>query len=210
MNIVDLPLAQIKESPWNPNMVPEDMAEKLRTSLRCYGLVQNLVVRPVDDVYEVIAGNQRLKSLADAECETVPCVVVDLDDAQARLLAQAMNRVHGEDDLGMRAELISQVLEQLPREEVLSVLPETSESLKALSSLGQMEMSEYLQNWQRAQVARLKHLQFQLTSAQLEVIEEALHRMVPMTRENMGDSPNARGTALFLLCKEFLERNVTP
>ena len=35
-------------------------------------------------------------------------------------------------------------------------------------------MAGYLQNWQRAQQARLKHLQFQLTPTQLELVQEAL------------------------------------
>lgn len=90
---------------------------------------------------------------------------MDLNDARARLLAQAFNRIQGEDDLGLRAELIRQVLEALPQEDVLSLLPETAESLAALSSLGQEGMADHLQNWQRAQLARLKHLQFQLTPA---------------------------------------------
>ena len=51
--------------------------------------------------------------------------------------------------LGLRAELVREVLERLPLEEVLSVLPETSESLQALSSLGQEDMAEYLVKWQK-------------------------------------------------------------
>ena len=210
MKVVELPISQIRVAPWNSNVLPQDMEEKLHTSLCQYGLVQNLVVRPVDGSYEVISGNQRLKLLASAGHETVPCVVVDLGEAHSRLLAQGMNHIHGEDDLGLRAELVRRLLAELSREEVLSILPETSESLQALSSLGQEGMARYLENWQRAQAARLRHLQFQLTPPQVEVIEEALHRMIPMTREAMADSPNVRGTALYLLCKAFLEREVAP
>ena len=132
-------------------------------------------------------------------------MVVEPDDVHARLLAQALNRVQGEDDLGLKAELIREVLESLPKEEVLSLLPETTESLAALSSLGQEDMADYLQNWQRAQQARLKHLQFQLTAAQLEVVQEALSQLLPQAKRSQGESPNARGTALYLLCKNYLE-----
>ena len=133
-------------------------------------------------------------------------MVVELDDAPARLLTQALNRVHGEDDLGLRAEVVREVLDKLPQKEVLSLLPETAESLSSLCSLGQEDMAEYLASWQKAQAARLKHLQFQLTSAQTEVVEEVLARLLPGTRESRGDSPNARGTALYLLCLGYLER----
>ena len=134
-----------------------------------------------------------------------PCVVVERDDVHARLLAQALNRVQGEDELGLKAKLIREVLGSFTKEEILSLLPETTESLNALSSLGQQDMADYLQNWQRAQQARLKHLQFQLTTAQLEVIQEALSQLPPQAKQSQGECPNARGTALYLLCKNHLE-----
>ena len=95
-----------------------------------------------------------------------------------------------------------------PEAEVFEVLPETPESLHDLAELGQQDLAEQLRAWQQAQTARLKHLQFQLTESQLEVIEEALSRMLPEARRNMGESPNARGTALFELCKAYLELQV--
>ena len=184
MNVVELPLDRLREALWNPNQMDGAMLGRLKESISRYGIVENLVVRPLEGgAYEVLCGNQRLNVLKNLGLSAAPCVVVDLDDPHARLLAQALNVVHGEDDLGLRAELVREVLERLPLEEVLSVLPETSESLQALSSLGQEDMAEYLVKWQRAQKARLRHLQFQLTVSQLEVIEDALRRMVPMAGE---------------------------
>ena len=179
---------------------------RLTESISRHGLVQNLVVRPLGDAYEVLSGNQRLQVLRGIGDVEVPCVVINLDDARARLLAQALNRVHGEDDLGLRAELVRAVLGKLPQEEVLSLLPETVESLASLCSLGQDDMAGYLQSWQQAQEARLRHLQFQLTTAQMEVVEEVMARLLPRARESKGDSPNARGTALYLLCMGYLDQ----
>jgi hypothetical protein len=136
----------------------------------------------------------------------VPCVVVEADDAHARLLAQALNHVQGQDDLGLQAKLIREVLQSLPPEEVLSLLPDTVQRLQALSTLGQDSIADYLKNWQQAQGARLKHLQFQLTPIQLEVVEEALTQVLPQAKAEPGDSPNARGTALYLLCQAYLEQ----
>ncbi len=207
MHIVDLPLHQLKEAPWNPNKMDDAMQDRLRESIRRYGLVENLVVRPTgENCYEVLSGNQRLGILRGLDITTVPCVVIDLDDAQSRLLAQALNHIEGQDDLGLRAELLRNVLQTAPEREVLAILPETADSLRALASLDQETMAAYLENWQQAQSARLKHLQFQLTSAQLEVVEEVLARILPQAGQVRGESPNTRGTALFLLCKLYLER----
>jgi ParB family chromosome partitioning protein len=207
MKVVDVPIDQIYEAAWNPNQMDEVMHSRLRRSIQRFGLVVPLVVRPVaGECYETIGGAQRLAMLRELDMNSVPCVVVEANDAHARLLAQALNRIQGQDDLGLHAELIREVLQSLPQEEVLQLLPETVQSLQALSSLGQDTMADYLKNWQQAQSARLKHLQFQLTSAQLEIVEEALTQFLPQAKAAPGDSPNAKGTALYILCQAYLEQ----
>ena len=206
MKILHLPIGQILEAGWNANQMDEAMHSRLRHSIERFGLVLPLVVRPTGlDSFETIGGAQRLAMLREMDVNSVPCVVVEADDANARLLSQALNHIQGQDDLGLQAELIREVLQSLPQEEVLQLLPETAQSLQALVSLGQETMADYLKSWQNAQSARLKHLQFQLTPAQLEIVEEALTQLLPLAKGEPGDSPNARGTALFLLCQTYLE-----
>ena len=183
-----------------------DNLTKLGRSIDRYGLVQNLVVRHMEDgTYEMLAGNQRLQVLSRSGIMEVPCVVVELGDGEARLLCQALNRVHGEDDLGLRAELVREVLEAIPQEEVLGILPDTRLGLDGLTNLGRDSMDDYLKNWQAAQAIRLTHLQFQLTREQVEWVEEALEKLMPEARVSRGLSPNARGTALYLMCRKYRE-----
>jgi ParB family chromosome partitioning protein len=132
-------------------------------------------------------------------------VVVKIDDTEARLLSQCLNRIAGEDDLGLRAEMLKEILGQIPEAEVLMLLPETTQGLAALASLGQQDLAGYLQNYQQSQAARLKHLTFQSTPAQMEIIEGALARVLPQVGKTPGDNPNLRGNALYLLCKSYLE-----
>ncbi len=205
MKLTELPVTRLTEATWNPNHMDPAMLSRLRVSIRRFGMVGNLVVRPLPDgLHEVLSGNQRLQVLAELGYTHVPCVVVDLDDSNARLLAQALNRIQGEDDLGMKAELIRHVLDALPQDEVLSLLPETAESLQALAGLGQTDMAEQLQAWQKAQSARLRHLQFQLTNSQLELVEEALESALASSTGD-GSSPNRRGIALSEICRHYLE-----
>ena len=205
MKVVDLPIGQLREAPWNPNEMDSAMMQRLRESLTRFGIVENLVVRPKENGhFEVVGGNHRLRVLSEAGYLTVPCMVVQLDDVQSRLLAQALNRIEGSDDLGLKAELVREVLKELPQEEVIGLLPETAESLQALASLGEGDLAEHLQAWQRAQAARLRHRIFQLSSQQAEVVDEAMGRVMP--RLNLDSSnPNRRGNALFELCKAFLQ-----
>lgn len=211
MEIVELALESITAAGWNPNNMDGEMRERLRRSIQRFGLVVPLVVREVaTGSYETVGGAQRLAAAREMNIDYIPCVVVEADDAEARLLSQCLNRIAGEDDLGLRAELMREVLAVLPAKQVLSLLPETADSLQALAAMGQQDMAEYLQAWQQAQGARLKHLQFRLTPAQLEVVEEVLARLMPQAREFRGDSPNARGTVLYLLCLGYLERERSP
>ncbi len=211
MEIVDIPIGSIHSPQWNSNQMDDATRHRLMASIQRFGLVVPLVVIPNhqrhegDATYQVIGGNQRLGALKECGDQLVPCVVVEFDDAEAMLLSQSLNRIAGVDDLGLRAELLRQVLGQIPEADVLALLPETSQSLQALASLGQQDLAGYIQNWQQSQSARLKHLTFQSTSDQAEVIEAALARVVPGSNEVDSGNPNLRGNALFILCQHYLE-----
>jgi len=205
MKVTDIPLNRLRPAPWNANQMDEPTLTRLKESITRYGLVENLVVRTKgDDFYEVIGGNWRLKVLEEMGFDSVPCVIVNVDDAHARILAQALNRIEGEDDLGLRSDLLRKALESVSEEEVLNILPETADSLNALASMGQEDIASYLQKWQQAQAARLRHMQFQFTGEELPVVERALELALRQMKEKT-DSPNLRGQALVVICQKYLE-----
>jgi len=206
MEIVELSIELLREATWNVNQADEATLQRLRFSIRQFGFVQNLVVRHLGDGYEVLSGNQRLKLLREFNVSKVSCVIVNLDDAHARLFAQALNHIHGDDDLGLRAELIREVLKTIPEGDVLKILPDTMVGLKGMATLGQEAVAGYLQNWEKARAVRLRNLLFKLTSEQLPTIETAIDQMLPEARRQQGVSPNSRGTALYLICKSYLEK----
>ncbi len=181
------------------------MLAHLRTSISRFGLVVPLAVRSVgSESFETVGGAHRLKVARELGMASVPCVVIEADDAGARLLGQALNHIAGSDNLGLRAEVLRDILESMPQEEVRALLPETVASLQALTSIGKQSIAQALQQWEQTQKARLHHLAFQLTDVQLRVVEEALQRLMPMTAIQP-ESPNKRGAALYLLCREYLE-----
>ena len=212
MNVVSLPLGKLIPAPWNPNSMGAAMLDRLTASIRGYGLLIPLVVRPIWNGrrFEVLSGNQRLTVVAGLGLETVPCIIVDLDDAHARLLAQALNHLHGEDDLGLRAELLRTVLEHLPVDEVLAVLPESADGLRQLASLGQQEMAAYLSAWQQAQSARLRHFSAQLTADQWTLVEQVIGEFLPTVAAGDDGNPNRTGLALAKLCQTYLSLRGAP
>lgn len=204
MKVVDIPLTDLRPAGWSPNRMDPGMLARLEASIQRFDILRVLVVRRLPDAgFEVLSGNQLLPLLRQRGDAHASCVVVDVDDANARLVAQAMNAIHGEDDPGLKAELFRAMLERLSEQEVTALLPETSASLQALASLGQQDMAEHLVAWQDAQRARLKHLQLQLTNDQLEVVQAALDRAMQQGLQDEG-SPNRRGTAMVAVCRAYL------
>jgi ParB family chromosome partitioning protein len=137
MKLTTVKLGELHEAQWNANRVSKATLEKIRTSIERYGVVENLVVRPrTEGGYEVLSGNHRLGIYREMKRPSAPCYVIELDDAHARLLAQTLNRTRGEDDPDAYADLLRDVLAQLPAEDVVAVLPETGETLaKVLGEL---------------------------------------------------------------------------
>ncbi len=206
MIIAELPLSQLREASWNPNCMNALMKKRLKESVIRFDVLRFLVVRSIGaGVYEVLAGNKLLGILREMGRPRALCAVVEVGDTHARLLAQALNHIHGEDDLGLRAEVMRDVLASIPEEEVRSLLPETAGSLKALTSLGQQDMASHVRAWQQAQEARLYHLTFQLTKEELALVEQALDKAAREVRGPKGDNPNSRGRALALICRFYLE-----
>jgi ParB family transcriptional regulator, chromosome partitioning protein len=88
--LVELPVDAVSPNARQPREVfDEEELEGLATSIRDMGLLQPIVVRPLEeDRYELVAGERRLRAAKLAELETVPAVVRHTDDAD--LLKEAL------------------------------------------------------------------------------------------------------------------------
>jgi ParB family chromosome partitioning protein len=88
----NLPLDRIHPGPYQPRSVfdPESM-EELADSIRAQGVIQPIVVRPVDGDFEIIAGERRWRAAQLAGIEEIPVIVRDVDDEVAVALALIEN-----------------------------------------------------------------------------------------------------------------------
>ena len=104
-------LDAIRTSPRNPRRRLPDIAE-LAESIRAHGLLQPIVLRPVDGWYEVVAGHRRLAAARELEWAEIPAVVRDANEGEAFLLTLVENLQRN--DLSAQEE--SRALETLVRE----------------------------------------------------------------------------------------------
>lgn len=79
-----IPVDQIHKSPWQPrrHFEPEAL-EDLVHSIRSHGVLQPLLVRPVRDGYQLIAGERRLRACQEADLQEVPVLLMDVSDKEA-------------------------------------------------------------------------------------------------------------------------------
>lgn len=54
----------------------------LRDSIRDVGILMSLLVRPREELYEVVAGNHRFEIAQDLRIDLIPCNVMELSDAE--------------------------------------------------------------------------------------------------------------------------------
>ena len=90
--IVHVPIEKVHKSPWQPrkNIAPEAL-EELSLSVRERGVLQPLLVRRVEDKFELIAGERRLRAAQSAELRQVPVIIMDVSDREALELALIEN-----------------------------------------------------------------------------------------------------------------------
>jgi len=94
---------ELKYYPGNPRKIDEDTLEKLKNSLKEFGIVEPLVINKDN---EVIGGNQRLKVLREMGIKEVPVVVVDLPKGKEKALNLALNKIQGKWDEKLLKEFI--------------------------------------------------------------------------------------------------------
>lgn len=83
---MEIPLAEIKDFPDHPYQVTDDDSmRELVESVKERGLIQPVIVRPVDDGYEMVSGHRRKRAYELAGIENIPARVCELTKDEAIL-----------------------------------------------------------------------------------------------------------------------------
>lgn len=88
----ELSMDQIVPDRNQPRKWFEDEAlQELAASIREHGVLQPLLVRPVEDGYQIVAGERRWRAARLAGLQTIPVNIREMDDAQAMSIALVEN-----------------------------------------------------------------------------------------------------------------------
>src|SRR5690554_4337741 len=84
----EVPIHSIVPNRYQPRMNVEDKAiDELAESIRQYGVLEPIIVRPISKGYELVVGERRWRAAAQAGLERVPALVRGLTDREAMATA---------------------------------------------------------------------------------------------------------------------------
>ncbi len=92
-NIVNIDVNKIIPNKNQPRKIFDGKAlEELSQSIKNYGIIQPITVRKIyDDIYEVVAGERRLKAVKLLSMETIPAVVIEVKEEESAAMALIEN-----------------------------------------------------------------------------------------------------------------------
>lgn len=81
LKVLEIPLEKISTNPYQPRRdFDKQSLEELAESIRRYGVVQPIIVRPLGQHFQLVAGERRLKASRMAGKPTIPSLVRELED----------------------------------------------------------------------------------------------------------------------------------
>ena len=140
MEIKELPLKELKPAAYNPRKKlkkGDKEYEKIKQSLLKFGYVDPIIV---NKDMTVIGGHQRLTVLKDLDYETAKCVIVDLPKEDEKALNIALNKITGQWDDALLADLLLDLQESYLNLDLTGFEPPEIDDI--LSNIHDKELSE--------------------------------------------------------------------
>lgn len=136
LDVLSVPVGTLRANPWNPNVVPENVAAALEQSVDAYGFIDPVLVRPIRGGYEIIDGEHRwIAARANGETH-VDVIVRDLSDADAKKLTVILNEARGKPDPLKLGNLLADLAGSIDLEQLRVGLPYDLEALERLVAIG--------------------------------------------------------------------------
>ena len=203
LTIVEIDVEKLTPNPWNPNRMTEEMRAKLKAYIEREGFVEPLVVRAKGDRFEILGGFHRCGIAKELGYETVPCVVVDLDDRRAKILSVNLNEMKGQSLPNLLANLVHDLSKELTLEDLESQLPYSVSELK--DSLELLKIPDGLEDYLNEEAERQERERPTILSFVVDDAE-TVERAIAKAQQVRGGQ--TRGGALVDIARSYLELEV--
>lgn len=191
MEIKQVSITELKPCKYNPRVISDYEKDKLKKSIKAFGLVQPLIV---NKDYEIIGGNQRFEAMKELGFKTVDIIILDLKKKDEIALNIALNKISGDWN--------NEILKGL--------LSELDTSHLDLTGFSEAELNNFNFSFEDLELMteelkekRVNYIEWKakITKKDWEVIDKMLRSIKRKNKlENMS-SEVFNGKLLFYLCK---------
>lgn len=90
--VKQIPVHEIVASPYQPRTIFDDeRIDELCQTIKTHGVIQPIVIRIRNGIYELIAGERRLRAVRKLGLDTIPAIIREFNDSQAASIALIEN-----------------------------------------------------------------------------------------------------------------------
>lgn len=195
-----IPIGKLQPNSWNPNKMSDVMMHKLREYLQREGLVEPIVVRPKGECFEILGGYHRWRICKeDLGYETVPCVIVELDDRRAKILSVNLNELKGQSVPDLLARLVHDLSSEVSLDDLSTQLPYSKAELSDVLEV--LKVPDGLKEYLDAEVEKAERERPQVVCFVVDN-PEPIEQAVAAAQTKVGPG-TTRGRALLDICRAY-------
>lgn len=177
----------------------EDSLTELSESIKKYGVIQPIVVKKIEDHYQIIAGERRWRAAKQAGLKDIPVIIKDYDEQQIAEIALIENLQREDLNPIEEAKAYQSLIEKyhLKQEEIAekvfksrSVITNALRLLKLDEKVQTMLMEGLITNGHAKAILALEEKEQQITVAQKIVDEQLSVRETEKYIKNLLDKKN--------------------
>ncbi|WP_243292736.1 nucleoid occlusion protein [Bacillus sp. FJAT-47783] len=134
--VLKIPVHKIVPNRYQPRTIfVDEKIKELAQTIHTHGIIQPIVVRKMDDQYEIIAGERRWRAVQSLGWEEIPAIIKDLNDTETASVALIEN---------LQREELSAIEEAVAYAKLLELHQLTQEALAQRLGKGQSTIANKL------------------------------------------------------------------
>lgn len=202
LDVQHIPVGQISPDPDNPNEMAESTYATLLAEIRDHGYTQPILVRKADEGFRLIDGEHRWRAVSEIGFATIPAVVIEADEDDAKVRLIAMNRIRGAFVPLKLAYVMADLAKRIPEQQLRQRLGMSQSELK--DHLQTADLSDSLGDTLGKDSPKPdgRSVSVFCTDDQAAIIEAVLDAVAPEKGE--------RGAALARICHEWAAAQQQP
>lgn len=225
-NLLEVDINSIIPNPWNTNQVSPPNMDKLKNSIVKLGSFKPLIVRELDDKYEILGGEHRWLALKELGKSTVQVYNLGIiDDIKAKQISILDNERYGEDDAIGLDKLLQEIQQSLdydlstiapfditldtaimPKSEI-EIPDEFADDLRALDDISKKESKEdeivERETKSKADANPFQIMRFKVSIEDAPRIIRVIEKMVKEHGIKTGNEMENAGEALVYIIDEY-------